>query len=102
MAKKASYLDNLVKEFRQLSKAEDRRLQASDKAKYGVMGVKKPEYQKQASYASKSKDKAMGQLFGAILQGRRYDNKTGAQIVKKAETKKLYTVPKKTATKKAK
>ena len=44
-------------------------------------------------------DKQMGQLFGAILQGRRYDNKTGAQIKAPVVAKKLY---KKTTTKKTK
>ena len=80
MAKKISYLDNLKKELGQFSQAEDKRQRASDKSKYGLMGIIKPEYEAQANAASRKKDKALGQLFGSLLQGRRYDDTTGKQI----------------------
>ena len=80
MAKKISYLDNLKKELGQKSKASDTLSAAKYKATYGVMGIKDPAYSKAATKAAKSNDKALGQLFGSVLQGRRYDDKTGKQI----------------------
>jgi hypothetical protein len=80
MAKKTSYLDNLKKEMSDRSKASDKFSKANYEARYGVQGVKQPGSQARASQTRKSLTKATGQLFGAVLQGRRYDDKTGKQI----------------------
>jgi len=82
MAKKISYLDNLKKEMSQKNKAESKLSEASYKARYGVMGIKDPAYGVAANKALEQRNKAGGQLVGAILQGRRYDDKTGKQIKK--------------------
>ena len=80
MAKNISYFDNLKKELTQKGKAGDKFSEAKYKANYGVMGVKDPAYGKAANKAAKSNDKAWGQLFGAVLMGARYDDKTGKRI----------------------
>jgi hypothetical protein len=82
MAKNISYLDNLKKELIQKGQAGSKFSEAKYKANYGVMGVKDPAYSKAANKAAKSNDKAWGQVFGALLQGRRYDDNTGKQIKK--------------------
>ena len=82
MAKKISYLDNLKKEMSQRSKASSILSEANYKARYGVMGRKDPAYGVAANNAAEKLKKAGGQLAGAILQGRRYDDKTGKQIKK--------------------
>jgi hypothetical protein len=82
MAKKISYLDNLKKEMSDRSKASDKASKTNYEARYGVMGIKQPGSQARASSARSSLGKATGQLFGAVLQGRRYDDKTGKQIKK--------------------
>ena len=46
------------------------------------MGIKNPAYSAQANAKAASRAKATGQLFGALFQGRRYDDKTGKQIKK--------------------
>lgn len=78
--KKISYLDNLKKEFGQRQAASDAAGQANYKARYGVMGQKSPAYSADANAKAAARAKATGQLMGALLQGRRYDDKTGAQI----------------------
>lgn len=75
MAKKVSYLDNLKKELSDRSKASSEFSKANYEARYGVMGIKQPGSQARASQASKNLTKATGQLLGAVLQGRRYDDK---------------------------
>lgn len=40
-------------------------------------------YQTKANVARQREDAEFGQLLGALLQGRRYENKTGKQIKKK-------------------
>jgi hypothetical protein len=82
MAKKISYLDNLKKEMSQKSQASDVLSRANYKARYGTMGIKKPADQVAATKAANKNDKAFGQILGAVLQGRRYDDKTGKQIKK--------------------
>ena len=94
MAKKVSYLDNLKKELSQKSQASDRFSRANYKARYGTMGIKNPADQVSASAAARSNDKAWGQLFGAVLQGRRYDDKTGKQIKAKPAGQKFKRLPK--------
>jgi hypothetical protein len=67
MANKVSYLDNLQKELGQWRSA----------ARGGTNRSGKPTGVKSDEDAYKS---ALGQLSGAILQGRRYSDKTGKQI----------------------
>ena len=80
MAKNISYLDNLKKELSQRSQAGAKASEANYKARYGVAGQKSPAYGVAANKAASERDKAWGQLFGAVFQGRRYDDKTGKQI----------------------
>ena len=80
MAKKMSYLDNLQKELADRAKASDRFSKANYEARYGVQGIKQPGSQVRASRASSNLRKATGQLFGAVLMGARYDDKTGKRI----------------------
>jgi hypothetical protein len=82
MAKKISYLDNLKKELSDREKASSKAAKANYEARYGVMGIKQAGSQARASSTRKSVTKATGQLLGALLQGRRYDDKTGKQITK--------------------
>jgi hypothetical protein len=95
MAKKMSYLDNLKKEMSDRNKASDKFSRANYEARYGVQGIKQPGSQARASQTRRSLTKATGQLFGAVLQGRRYDDKTGKQIKSTPVTKVKKTVPKK-------
>jgi hypothetical protein len=80
MAKKMSYLDNLKKEMSDRNKASDKFSKANYQARYGVQGIKQPGSQARASQARTSLSKATGQLFGAVLMGARYDDKTGKRI----------------------
>jgi hypothetical protein len=95
MPKKMSYLDNLKKEMSDRNKASDKFSKANYEARYGVQGMKQPGSQARASQTRRSLTKATGQLFGAVLQGRRYDDKTGKQIKATPVTKVKKTVPKK-------
>jgi hypothetical protein len=72
MAKKLSYLDNLAKEVGQTASAWKKAFNAS--ADYN------PGANARARSANKNYDAQKGQVFGALLQGRRYDDKTGKQI----------------------
>lgn len=77
---KVTYLDNLKKEFVQRQTASDVAAEANYKARYGVMGIKNPAYSAEANAKAAARTKATGQLIGALIQGRRYDDKTGKQI----------------------
>jgi ribosomal protein L6P/L9E len=70
MAKKMSYLDNLQKELGQTAR---RSSNALDKF---LLGGRKTNIK---IGSSKVKEQ-VGQFAGAVLQGRRYDDKTGKQI----------------------
>lgn len=72
MAKKVSYLDNLKKELGQSFRSYQATTEASQKSGPGTDA--------RANMLKRKEDKAFGQLFGAALQGRRYDDKTGKQI----------------------
>jgi hypothetical protein len=80
MAKNISYFDNLKKELSDRSKASDKFSKAKYEATYGVMGIKQPGSQARASKTRANVTKATGQLFGALLMGARYDDKTGKRI----------------------
>lgn len=72
MAKKVSYLDNLMKELGQSVRAYRATTEASQKPGPGTDA--------RANMLRRKEEKQFGQLFGAALQGRRYDDKTGKQI----------------------
>ena len=72
MAKKMSYLDNLAKEVGQTASAWKKSFNASADITPGANA--------RARAANKNYDAQKGQIFGALLQGRRYDDKTGKQI----------------------
>ena len=72
MAKRVSYLDNLMKEVGQAARAYQATGEMSQKPGPGTDA--------RANMLKRKEDKAWGQLFGAALQGRRYDDKTGKQI----------------------
>ena len=80
------YLDNLIKEAKEFNKA---RKTTSKNSFYGdtyppndiaAGGKGREYYQGQANIARDYQDEQFGQMFGALLQGRSYDNKTGKQI----------------------
>jgi hypothetical protein len=72
MAKKVSYLDNLKKELSQSFRA----YQATGEG----MNKSGPGTDERANMLRRKEEKQFGQLFGAAVQGRRYDDKTGKQI----------------------
>jgi hypothetical protein len=72
MAKKVSYLDNLRKELGQSYRAYKATDEASQKSGPGT--------DERANMLRRKEEKAFGQFFGAALQGRRYDDKTGKQV----------------------
>jgi len=75
MAKKVSYLDNLRKELGQSFRA----YQATGEA----MNKSGPGTDERANMLRRKEDKQVGQFIGALVQGRRYDDKTGKQVKKK-------------------
>ena len=85
----ASYLENLMKEAKQYNKARNKTSENSYKgSSYPpnemTEGGKGREYYKEKASASrKYEDSQLGQMLGALLQGRRYDDKTGKQVKKK-------------------
>jgi hypothetical protein len=72
MAKKISYLDNLKKELGQSARAYRDTNEMSNTSGPGTDA--------KANALRKKQDKEFGQLFGALLQGRRYNDNTGKQI----------------------
>jgi hypothetical protein len=72
MAKKVSYLDNLAKEIGQTASAWKKSFNAS--ADYN------PGADARAINANRKYNAQKGQVLGALLQGRRYDDKTNKQI----------------------
>lgn len=72
MPKKMSYLDNLMKEVGQFRTAGRATREMSQKSGPGTDA--------RANRLRRKEDKAFGQLFGAVVQGRRYDDKTGKQV----------------------
>lgn len=72
--KKISYTSNLLKEAKQGLRAWNATLEMSQKVGPGTDAA--------ANRLAKKETKAQGQFLGALLQGRRYDDKTGKQIKK--------------------
>jgi hypothetical protein len=71
----ASYLENLMKEAKQSARAWQKSYNASADINPGADA--------RAIAANKASDEQIGQLIGALVQGRRYDDKTGKQIKRK-------------------
>jgi hypothetical protein len=67
-----NYLENLMKEAKQSAKAWKRATDAS--------GDIKPGADARAAAANAAYDNQKGQFLGALVQGRRYEDKTGKQI----------------------
>jgi hypothetical protein len=82
----ASYLENLIKEAKQYANARNKTGENSAKGSsyppnVAADGGKGREYYSAlANAARKQEDSAFGQMFGALLQGRRYDDKTGKLV----------------------
>ena len=85
----ASYLENLMKEAKDLKKARNKTSKNSFKGStyppndMAEGGKGREFYQNKANAARQNQDAQLGQMIGALLQGRRYENKTGKQIKKK-------------------
>lgn len=76
MAKK-SYIGNVVKEVKQTAKRVSNAVDKADRSAY----EKKYGRKMDVKIGSSKIKEQVGQLAGAVLQGRRYDDKTGKQIV---------------------
>ena len=80
------YLDNLMKEAKDFNKARKKTSENSYKGStyppndIAGGGKGREYYQGQANVARNNQDEQFGQMLGALIQGRRYDNKTGNQI----------------------
>jgi hypothetical protein len=68
----ANYGQNLGKEVKQLGSAWLKAWQTGGEVGKGT--------DERANMLRRKQDKALGQLAGAVLQGRRYDDRTGKQI----------------------
>ena len=68
----ANYIQNVAKEVKQLGTAWAKTWNASSEVGPGTDA--------RASMLRRKQDKALGQLTGAVLQGRRYSDTTGKQI----------------------
>lgn len=75
-----SYAKNAAKEAKDFAKSWSKSLDANMARNDGPPSTRKAK-QAAASVARAKQDKEMGQFFGAVLQGRRYDSK-GKQIKK--------------------
>jgi hypothetical protein len=82
----ANYLENLMKEAKQYSKASGNTLRNSSKARtyppndMANNGKGREYYGSMANDSAKIEKEQFGQMLGALLQGRRYDDKTNKQI----------------------
>jgi hypothetical protein len=85
----ASYLENLMKEARDFNKARSNTSESSYKGstyppnEMAEGGKGREYYRAQASAARAEQDAQFGQMIGALVQGRRYEDKTGKQIKRK-------------------
>ena len=74
MKRNMSYLENLMKEAKQSFRAYQATGEASQKSGPGT--------DERANMLRRKEDKQVGQFIGALVQGRRYDDKTGKQVKK--------------------
>jgi len=81
-----SYLDNLMKEAKDFKNARNKRSENSFKGStyppndMAEGGKGREYYSEQANAARKYEDAQLGQMIGALVLGRSYDNKTGKQV----------------------
>jgi hypothetical protein len=82
----ASYLENLMKEAKDYRNARNKTSEYSHRGSsyppndMAPSGKGREYYKAQASAAREYEDAQFGQMFGALLKGRSYDNKTGKAI----------------------
>ena len=94
-----SYLENLMKEARDYKQARNKRSESSYKGStyppndMAQGGKGREYYRSQANAARRYEDEQFGQMIGALVRGRSYDNATGKQITGKV-TKKVSRVKK--------
>jgi hypothetical protein len=98
MANRVSkYLSNINKELGQTQKASEKAVKAKNDANIVKLpGGKKIKTGPSEKEANKTAKAERGQFFGAVLQGRRYDEK-GKQLAKSTSTVKPRPKPKATA-----
>jgi hypothetical protein len=84
-----SYLENLMKEAKDFKKARNKTSESSYKGStyppndIAKGGKGREFYQSQANSARQYEEEQFGQMIGALIRGRSYDNKTGKQIKRK-------------------
>lgn len=85
----ASYLENLMKEAKDFNKARSNTSENSYKGStfppndMAPGGKGREYYRAQANAARAEQDAQFGQMIGALVLGRSYNNKTGKQIKRK-------------------
>jgi hypothetical protein len=85
-ANPVDYLKNLIKESKDVYKAYNRTGELSSRGStyppndIAPKGKGREYYQQKANQSRDNVDAQWGQAFGALLQGKSYDNKTGKQI----------------------
>jgi hypothetical protein len=85
----ASYLENLMKEAKDFNKARSNTSENSYKGStyppndMAQGGKGREYYRAQANAARAEQDAQFGQMIGALVLGRSYNNKTGKQIKRK-------------------
>jgi hypothetical protein len=78
-----------MKEAKDFKNAREKRSENSSKGstyppnEMAEGGKGREYYSEQANAARKYEDAQLGQMIGALLQGRSYDNKTGKQVKRK-------------------
>jgi hypothetical protein len=88
-----SYLENLLKEAKDYKNARNKRLDNSAKGStyppndMAQGGKGREYYSNQANIARNYEDEQFGQMIGALVKGRSYDNATGKQITGKTTRK---------------
>ncbi len=88
-----SYLENLMREARDYKRARNKTSENSYKGStyppndMAQGGKGREYYRSQANSARKYEDAQLGQMLGALIQGRSYDNATGKQITGKTTRK---------------
>jgi hypothetical protein len=85
----ANYLENLMKEAKDFKKASNKTSETSYKGStyppndMAEGGKGREYYRTLANVARQNQDAQFGQMIGALVLGRSYDNKTGKQIKRK-------------------
>jgi hypothetical protein len=84
-----SYLENLMKEAKDFKKARNKTSESSYKGStyppndMAEGGKGREYYRSEANSARQYEEEQFGQMIGALIRGRSYDNKTGKQIKRK-------------------